>query len=107
MIKGGLANKGATMWYRGMMYKAMEQSWLLYVSEIWVVTGGDAKGLGGVPSLGGQKDHGDDRETWGRQGVGITPCGGVNEKRRIPPHLRVHQEMAGKHSGKDGLQPNL
>ena len=47
MIKGGLANKGATMWYRGMMYKAMEQSWLLYVSEIWVVTGEMLKVLEG------------------------------------------------------------
>ena len=39
MIMRVLAKMGATVWARGMMYKSLAQSVLLYGSDIWVVTG--------------------------------------------------------------------
>ena len=39
MIERVLAKTGATVHARGMMYKAVAQSMLLYRSEIWVVMG--------------------------------------------------------------------
>ena len=44
-----LAKMGETVRARGMIYKAVDQLVLLYGSESWVVTGGGAKGPGGVP----------------------------------------------------------
>ena len=65
------------------------------------------KGLGGVLSLGGKEDHRDDGNTWGRKGLGITPGGDVNGSHGTSPHKRVHQAMAGDHSGKCGLPLHL
>ena len=42
-----LANMGATVREGGMMYKAVDQSVILYVSEIWVVMGAMLKVLVG------------------------------------------------------------
>ena len=47
MIARVLENTGATVRDRGMMYKAVEQSLILYVSERWVVTGEMLKVLEG------------------------------------------------------------
>ena len=52
--------------------------------------GVDAKGTGGVPSLGGHAYHRDDGNNRGERGVGITPGGGRNGSRRNPPHKGVH-----------------
>ena len=52
--------------------------------------GGDAKDPGRVPSPGGQADHGDDRNTWGRRGVEISPGGGGNGSHVTTPHNIVH-----------------
>ena len=51
---------------------------------------GDAKGLGGVPSPGGQAEHWDDGKMLGRQGFGIPPSGGGTGNRRNPTHKGVH-----------------
>ena len=73
MIPRVLANTVATVRARGMVYKAVDQSLLLYDREILVVKWGNAKGPGGVPPPGVQADHGDDDKKWGGQGVGIPP----------------------------------
>ena len=44
-VFGVLANTGATLWARGIMYKSVPQPVLLYVSEIWLVTGAILKVL--------------------------------------------------------------
>ena len=46
MVARVLANTGATVWARGIMYKAVAQSVLLYGSDICVVTGYILKVLG-------------------------------------------------------------
>ena len=72
--------------------------------------GGDRgyyKGIGRVPSPGGNTDHRDDGNKWGGWGVVITPGGGGNGSCRTSSHWRVHQERTGKHIGKGGLPPNL
>ena len=55
----------------------------------------------------GKADHGDDGKPWGRQGVGMRPGGGGNGSCGTSPHRRVHQETAGDHSGKCGLQSRM
>ena len=57
--------------------------------------------------MDGKADHGDDGNTWGRQGVGMPPGGGGNGICRTSPHRRVHQETSGDHSGKGGLQARM
>ena len=69
--------------------------------------GGYAKGLEMIPSPGGKVDHGDHGDTWGGQGVGITPSRGGSGRRRTSSHWRVHQEAAGNHTGKGGLLSRL
>ena len=39
MIVGVMVKTGATVQARGVMYKAVEESVLLYISESWEVTG--------------------------------------------------------------------
>ena len=68
---------------------------------------GDAQGPGGVPTLGGIMDHGDDGETRGRRRVGVPLGSRGNGIRGDPPHQGVHQEAAGEHSGKCVLPPHL
>ena len=52
--------------------------------------GGDAKVHGGIPPLGGQADHGYEGNTWGMQGVVISPIGGGTVILRTTPHNGVH-----------------
>ena len=47
MIARVMAKTGATVRERGMMYKAVDQSVIMYVSEIWVATGEILKVLEG------------------------------------------------------------
>ena len=54
------------------------------------VDGENAKCPGGVPPPGSQADHRDDRNTWGWQGVGIPPGGGVTVSYGTTPHNGVH-----------------
>ena len=60
-----------------------------------------------IPSLAGKADHGDDKNTWGRRGVVITPGGGGNGSRRNSFHQRLHQEGECDHSGQVGLMTYL
>ena len=69
--------------------------------------GGDAKGLGRIPSPGGKVDHRDDVDMWRRRGVGIPPSGYGNGHRGTSSHRRVHQEATGGHSRKGGLFPHI
>ena len=58
---------------------------------------GDAKGTVGVTPPGGQADYGDDGDTWGGRGVGISTSG----------ENGLHYEAAGNHIGKVGMLSNL
>ena len=68
---------------------------------------GDSQDPGGVPPLGGTKDHGADGETRDRRRVGVPCSSGVNGSRGSPPHRGIHQEMTDIHSRKGGLPPHL
>ena len=73
-----------------MINKAVDQLVLLYGSESWLVTGEMLKVLGGVPPPGGHLDHGEDKNTWGGQGVGISSCGDGTGSRGTTPQKGVH-----------------
>ena len=68
---------------------------------------GDSQGPGVILPLGGATDHGDDVKTRGRRRVGVPLGSGGNGSRGAPPHGVVHQEAAGKLSGKGGMPPHL
>ena len=55
MISRVMAKMGATVRSWGMIYKVVAQSVLLYISEIWVVTGGMIKILEGFHQLAARK----------------------------------------------------
>ena len=70
MLARVLERTGATVWAWGDMYKAVEQSGLLYR--------GDAQGPGGVPPPGDTTDNGDDGETRVRRKVRVPLGSGGN-----------------------------
>ena len=49
MVGGVVSKTGETVWAKGVLYKAVVQSVLLYGSEIWVVKGYIIKVLEGFP----------------------------------------------------------
>ena len=58
---GEVVNKtGKMLRVRGMLYKAVVKSVLLYGSDVWVGTGGNAQSARGVSSLVSKKYYGDD-----------------------------------------------
>ena len=57
--------------------------------------GGDqiySQGPDGIPPSGGATDHGDDKETWGQQIVGVSRGRGGDGIHRAPPHRSIHKE---------------
>ena len=67
----------------------------------------DVEGPGGVSPSVSNTDHGDDRETCGGWGVGISPGGGGTRSHRSTPHIGVHSETTGDHSGSGSMLPHL
>ena len=57
--------------------------------------------------MGRAMNHRYDRETRDRRRVEVTLGSGCNGSRGAPPHGVVHQEAAGKLSGKGGMPPHL
>ena len=52
-------------------------------------------------------DHRDESETFGGRGVGVSPGNGGTGSCRITPHIGVHFEMTGNHSGTGGMPQHL
>ena len=100
LISRVLTKTGATVRACG-MYSAAVRQWKLGGD------GGNVEGHGGVPSLGGQTDHGYDDKTCGGRGVVISPDGGGNRSSRLTPHTGVHLDTAGDHHGTGSMPPHL
>ena len=64
---------------------------------------GDAQGPDGIPPSGGATYHGDDREMWGRQRVGVSNGRGGDGISEDPPHRSIHKEAGDNHSREFGL----
>ena len=68
MVSKVLAKTGSTVQARGMLYEAVSQTLLIYISGSWVVTGAILKGLGGFHHQAARKIvriadwHTEDRE---------------------------------------------
>ena len=73
MIARLLANTGATVRAYGMMYKAVDQSVIMIISDIWVVTGEMLKVLEGF-------HHRADRRI-----TGMTAARGAGREWEYPP----------------------
>ena len=68
---------------------------------------GNAEYTGGVSPSVIQTDHRDDSETFGGRGLGVSPGSGGTRSCRITPHIGVHFEMTGNHSGTGGMPQHL
>ena len=102
-----LEKTGETVQSRGIMYKAVTQSVLLYVSESWVVTAEILKFLEGLYHRAERQITGITETHGAGRGWEYPPGGGGNGIHGNSSHRRVHQKAAGDHSGKGGLPPHL
>ena len=65
--------EGGNMQLLGAFFKAVVQKVLLFVSDTWVITPHTGRGLGGVPSKGGPKEHGKSSMEASERKLGVPP----------------------------------